>query len=226
LCTTAITGTVNSRDKCVTDTCHQRWHVSTDLKREAAFRNIQVKALQVDKKASRKRIIEESEIYYTPTAPAAALAAATAPPTTADSTAARIISVQIDLEKKDTPVTVKNKNGHVMTWVRVPNSSSLETCKKQHQRSNFIPNLLHAISDKDTEEEAAFWLFMSMAKKHSKGFERAAKCLGYTHLGYIPTAAAAAAATTPSTTSALDPTVADAANNATPSAGKKRKARP
>ncbi len=127
-------------------------------------------------------------------------------------------------------MTVKNKKGHVMTWVRVPNSSSLETCKKQHQRSNFIPNLLHAISDKDTEEEAAFWLFMSMAKKHSKGFERAAKCLGYAHLGSIPTAAAAAAASaaTPSTTSALDPTVAAAAatNNATPSAGKKRKARP
>jgi hypothetical protein len=120
----------------------------------------------------------------------------------------------------------------------VPNSSSLETCKKQHQRSNFIPNLLHAIADKDKEEEAAFWLFMSMAKKHFKGFERAAKCLGYTHLGYIPsaqrrtgslpTAAAAAAtsATATSTTPALDSSVAAAANVATPSTGKKRKARP
>jgi hypothetical protein len=245
LCTTAITGTVNSRDKSVTDTCHQRWHVSTDLKREARFRNIQVTALQVDKKASRKRLNEEPEIDYTTyTAPAAAVAAAEAdgvpglsPPP--DVALARNISVQIDLEKKDVPVTVKNKNGHVMTWIRVPNSSSLETCKKQHQRSNFIPNLLHAIADKDKEEEAAFWLFMSMAKKHSKGFERAAKCLGYTHLGYIPsarrttgslpTAAAATAtsATTPSTTSASGHTdAAAAANVATPSTGKKRKARP
>jgi hypothetical protein len=238
LCTTAITGTVNSRDKSVTDTCHQRWHVATDLKREANFRNKQVSALQADKKASWKRLHEEPEIDYAEyTAPAAAVAAedngvTDLPP---DVAFARNISVQIDLAKKDVPLTVKTKNGQIMTWIRVPNSSSLETFKKQHQRSNFIPNLLHAIADKDKEEEAAFWLFMSMAKKHSKAFERAATCLGYTHLGYIPSAqrrtgtlptAAAGSAASASAPSAADPNVAAAANVATPSAGKKRKSRP
>jgi hypothetical protein len=53
LCTTVITH--NSRKSC-----NQQWHTTTDLKREAAFRNSQVESLQVVKRSvtkSRKRLL-------------------------------------------------------------------------------------------------------------------------------------------------------------------------
>jgi hypothetical protein len=92
-------------------------------------------------------------------------------------------SMQINFEDKDTPATVKGANGVEMTWVRVPNISNLKSSKKQFQRSNFIPNLLQAISKNGNEEEAAFWLFMSMGKKHPKALEMSAQSLGYIPLG-------------------------------------------
>jgi hypothetical protein len=105
--------------------------------------------------------------------PAASTAAAAAVPLD------RKVSVVIDLEEKDIPVTLQVGSGAVMTWVRVPRSSSLESSKNQFRRTNFIPHLLHAVADKDNEEDAAFWLFMSVGRKFPKGFEMAAKCLGY-----------------------------------------------
>jgi hypothetical protein len=88
-------------------------------------------------------------------------------------------SVEIGLDDKDRPVTVTVGSGAVMTWIRVPKSSSLEGTRKNLQRSNFFPNLLNAVADKDNEENAAFWLFMAAGRKYPKGFEHAAKMLGY-----------------------------------------------
>jgi hypothetical protein len=88
-------------------------------------------------------------------------------------------SVEIDLNKQDLPVTVTVGSGAVMTWIRVPKSSSLEGSRKHFRRSNFFPNLLNAVADKDNEENAAFWLFMAAGRKYPKGFEHAAKMLGY-----------------------------------------------
>jgi hypothetical protein len=50
-------------------------------------------------------------------------------------TPVRKMSVQIDLEEKDKPITVNMPNGSVMTWIqRVPNCSSFESSKKQFRR--------------------------------------------------------------------------------------------
>jgi hypothetical protein len=68
-----------------------------------------------------------------------------------------------------------------MTSIRVPKSGNLESCDHQFQQSNFIPKLLNAISDKDTSEDrAAFWIFMSIGKKHPKAFHMAANSFGFT----------------------------------------------
>jgi hypothetical protein len=177
------------------------------------------------------------------TAAAAAAAAAAAPtgvpgisspPAVAPPTSRRHISVQINLDQKDIPLTVQGQNGAALTWVRVPTSSSYESCRTQFQFSNFIPHLLNAVADKDHgEEEAAVWLFTTMARKHPEGFEKVAQ-----RLGYIPNpsaakktdrrrAAATAVATSATTPSATPATTAVATVNAvTHSAGQKRKASP
>jgi hypothetical protein len=48
-----------------------------------------------------------------------------------------------------------------------------------------MPNLLRAISHEANDEEAAFWICMSIARQFPRGFEMAAKSMGF-----IPSAVA------------------------------------
>jgi hypothetical protein len=128
---------------------------------------------------------EERKKEASPLAAAATTAAATAAAAAADAAAAaaaaeaavRKRSVQINILEKDKPVTIHGANGKDMTWIRVPKCSTLESCTKSLRISNFVPNLLHAMADKEQEEEAALWLFLSMGRNFPNEFEMAGKRL-------------------------------------------------
>jgi hypothetical protein len=83
LCTTtAIPGSSSSKVTC----CHE-WHVSTDLKRDAFFRNQQVAAAQSDNKSGKKKDTKtlDASTRAASGAPSAASNATAAAPTATDS---------------------------------------------------------------------------------------------------------------------------------------------